>query len=209
MTNFVGVTSITVGDPRPPTAQLTITTPDFVDPKGPLTVSASAQSFIGSSVAEAEITILWSAPSVFLDFDDPLFDILGSDRIDVNGTGTIITDENGLGSVDLDISDFSQFLQPFRTDIKVEAIWIGPTRERIRETDNVQVATGPVRVTISWLFQTALPGIESGVIPIVRDVAGEPVDYTSVTIYSGPMTEETIALWQETCNPRVDTNGIG
>lgn len=51
---------------------------------------------------------------------------------DISGTGTILTDESGNGSVDLDISEFSNLLTPFETTIEVEFIWIGPTRERIR-----------------------------------------------------------------------------
>lgn len=49
--------TITVGDPRPPTATLSVSTPDFVTPEGPLKVSVSAQSFLGASVALAEITV--------------------------------------------------------------------------------------------------------------------------------------------------------
>lgn len=77
---------IVVGDPRPPTAQLTVSTPDFVTPEGPLNVSASAQSFLGSSVALAEITVQWTLPE------------------GVSGTGTIITDADGQGSIEVDIS---------------------------------------------------------------------------------------------------------
>lgn len=74
------------------------------------------------------------------------------------------------------------------------------------------VATGPVRLTLSWLFKTPLPGVETGLFPVVTDLDGKAAEYKSVTLYAGPMKEEGIAAWEEKCDTSEDFfygNSIG
>lgn len=52
--------SVTVADPRPPTAELTMEAPAWVMPDGTLRANITAQSFIGASVADAPMTLAWT-----------------------------------------------------------------------------------------------------------------------------------------------------
>ncbi|KAF6261957.1 hypothetical protein COO60DRAFT_1458856 [Scenedesmus sp. NREL 46B-D3] len=51
--------SFTVGDPRPPTATLSIDAPAWVKPTDSVTVKLTAASYIGSDVSDADITLEW------------------------------------------------------------------------------------------------------------------------------------------------------
>lgn len=56
---YIAGTGFTVADPRPPTAQLTLTAPNWVKPKDAVKVSLKAESYVGSDVSEANVTIAW------------------------------------------------------------------------------------------------------------------------------------------------------
>lgn len=83
-------------------------------------------------MAGAEIDITWESSNKFVPFPRGLAsDALGDENVQVEGEAVIVTDENGQGTLDIDVSEFEAFLAPFQDTIKVEATFVGPTRERI------------------------------------------------------------------------------
>lgn len=57
---YIAGSSFTVADPRPPTAALTLTAPNWVKPDAVVPVSVGAESYIGSDVTDANISISWN-----------------------------------------------------------------------------------------------------------------------------------------------------
>lgn len=58
---FVDSVTITISDPRPPTAELLLTVPSFAPPNTTITVTGSTVSLLGSNVVGAEVDIQWNA----------------------------------------------------------------------------------------------------------------------------------------------------
>lgn len=56
---YIAGSGFTVADPRPPTAELTITAPNWVKPADSVRVSLKAESYVGSDVSGANMTIAW------------------------------------------------------------------------------------------------------------------------------------------------------
>lgn len=57
---FVDSVRFVLSDPRPPTSELTLAVPEFVEPGGSFEVSGSAASLLGAPVAGAEVVITFS-----------------------------------------------------------------------------------------------------------------------------------------------------
>ena len=51
-----------MADPRPPTAELSLTAPKWVKADAKVPVSLVAKSYVGTQVAGADITLEWSLP---------------------------------------------------------------------------------------------------------------------------------------------------
>ena len=51
---------ITIADPRPPTAELTLTSPLWAAPNTTVVVNGTASSLLGADMADAEVTITWN-----------------------------------------------------------------------------------------------------------------------------------------------------
>lgn len=60
----VDTVSITISDPRPPTAELLLTVPSFAPPNSTITLTGSTVSLLGSNVVGAEVDIQWQAEDV-------------------------------------------------------------------------------------------------------------------------------------------------
>lgn len=56
---YIAGTGFTVADPRPPTAALTLTASNWVRPKDDVEVSLKAESYVGSDVSGANMTVAW------------------------------------------------------------------------------------------------------------------------------------------------------
>ena len=56
----IDAVQITVADPRPPTADLSLLVPDWALPNATVSITAIASSYLGTSVSKANITLKWS-----------------------------------------------------------------------------------------------------------------------------------------------------
>jgi hypothetical protein len=65
------VTSIivTIADPRPPTAELTLVSPPWAAPNTTVLVNGTAVSLLGSNVGGAIVTITWSVQAAEIPVD--------------------------------------------------------------------------------------------------------------------------------------------
>ena len=59
----LAVATVTVSDPRPPTAELTLDAPRWAKPGSSVPVSGVAESFLGADVADANISVVWNVQS--------------------------------------------------------------------------------------------------------------------------------------------------
>lgn len=114
-------TTFTVGDPRPPTASLAVSTgSNWVKPDGSVAVSVTTKSYVGSDVTDAEVTVKWStgkAEGVLL--------------LKTNSTG------GATGTVEL-----AKLPAANRSEtgdsLTLKATWIGPTREPLSDSKTVK-----------------------------------------------------------------------
>jgi hypothetical protein len=114
-------TSFTVGDPRPPTATLAVsTTSSWVKPDGSVSITVATKSYVGSDVSGAEVTLKWSTGKAE-----------GELLLTTNATGV------ATGTVEL-----SKLPAGNRSDMgdsmTLKATWIGPTREPLSDSKTVK-----------------------------------------------------------------------
>eukprot|EP00879_Flechtneria_rotunda_P001797 GHRR01001961.1.p1 GENE.GHRR01001961.1~~GHRR01001961.1.p1 ORF type:complete len:2104 (+),score=689.06 GHRR01001961.1:216-6527(+) len=143
--SYVTNVEFTVADPRPPTAALTLSAPNWVKPNGTVQITVQAKSYIGSDLSGTNITIDWNAAKTS-----------GTLELETNGTGAA-TARVELGKLPaINVSDVGD-------QLTVKATWIGPTREPIFQTKTVRIADGPIRVELARTLITDLPGMMFGV----------------------------------------------
>lgn len=105
------VVTITVADPRPPTAELVIDAPGTVAPGGVLVVALNATSFLGTNVANAEVELTWKRKpdqTVYIPTDEQA--AVGATSIDVAGTVAVVTDAKGEATAEIDLAPYQQYL---------------------------------------------------------------------------------------------------
>jgi hypothetical protein len=77
-------------------------------------------SYLGSSVADAEIDVKWSTGKA-------------------SGTSKPVTDSKGKAQVTIPLGKLPEAnISQAGETLKVDAVWIGPTRERITATKDVK-----------------------------------------------------------------------
>ncbi|KIZ04279.1 hypothetical protein MNEG_3680 [Monoraphidium neglectum] len=161
----VGSTGFTVGDPRPPTAELNVTAPKWVTPRARVNVQLTARSYIGTQVANASISLAWTLPKA-------------------KGEIEVTTDSEGRASAAIDLGELGAANATRAGDaLELRATWIGPTREPIFASRTVKIADGPVRVELSRTLETDLPGVPFGVTAAAYSNEDDaPLDGTLVAI---------------------------
>lgn len=113
--------TFTVGDPRPPTASLAVSTQsNWVKPDGSVTVSVTTKSYVGSDVSGAEVTLKWSTGSAE-----------GELLLKTNSTG------GATGTVDLSKLPASNRSEAGE-GLTLKATWIGPTREPLSDSKTIK-----------------------------------------------------------------------
>lgn len=113
--------TFTVGDPRPPTASLAVSTQsNWVKPDGSVTVSVTTKSYVGSDVSGAEVTLKWSTGSAE-----------GELLLKTNSSG------GATGTVDLSKLPAANRSEAGES-LTVKATWIGPTREPLSDSKTVK-----------------------------------------------------------------------
>lgn len=145
----VASTAITVGDPRPPTADLTLLVPKRVSSQGTVKVGVHAQSYVGTSVSGASVEVKWEVG-------------------DNTGNFTITTDATGKVEAEVDLKSLS--LDQKDAMLQVTAQWMGPTREYIVKEAQVVVSDNSQKLTITRSLITDMPGYDFGVIVSVKDL---------------------------------------
>ncbi|GMH35163.1 hypothetical protein BSKO_03031 [Bryopsis sp. KO-2023] len=156
----------TVADPRPPTVELTIDAPFWARPNSTVTIDLTAESFIGSAVGDAEITLKWSIP--------------GSEK-SLDGEIEVKTDASGKGKAEIDLSDLETIPKPGQT-LTIDATWVGPTRELIEKSTSVMLEVADVKLKFRRTVATDFPGQEFGVLAELTDLKGVPFEKTNLLL---------------------------
>uniref|UniRef100_A0A7S3VJT0 Alpha-2-macroglobulin domain-containing protein n=1 Tax=Dunaliella tertiolecta TaxID=3047 RepID=A0A7S3VJT0_DUNTE len=137
----VAFATITVADPRPPTADLTLEAPTWAKPDAPVQCKLRAVSYLGSQVAQASMRVTWNAGTA-------------------QGSLDVVTDDEGLGSFIVPLQGIPSGKAPATGDtLFVTVEWIGPTRERIVRNSETRLDAYSVRLNVGRSLDTDLPGI--------------------------------------------------
>ncbi|KAK9803301.1 hypothetical protein WJX72_010340 [[Myrmecia] bisecta] len=166
----IAAVSITVGDPRPPTAALTLATPIWARYSDVVPVQLHAESYIGASVGGAQMQLGWRIGTF----------ASGNQSVTVDSQGDAVVPIN-LNTLNSTVADMLAALTGQGLDITVN--WVGPTRELITESTSVRLAKNELTVALVPSLNTDRPGIEFGVFPTVTSVATLlPVDDLPVSL---------------------------
>jgi hypothetical protein len=105
-----------VADPRPPTAEMSITGPNWVKPKDNVKIGVNITSYLGVSIGSADVELSWSTDKA-------------------KGNQTITTNAEGEAEATIPLGRLPQanVSLPGNT-LTIQAVWIGNTRERITAT---------------------------------------------------------------------------
>mmetsp|Transcript_14647 Transcript_14647/g.36469 ORF Transcript_14647/g.36469 Transcript_14647/m.36469 type:complete len:2268 (-) Transcript_14647:639-7442(-) len=165
----VGSESVVVSDPRPPTADLTLAVPGWARPNASVPLTASAASYLGSSVAGVNMTAVWSTPKA-------------------RGLVNLTTDAAGMAAATIDLSALPPANASEAGDsLAVSVEWVGPTRERITRTATVRLEEAPRRLELARTLDTHTPGVRFGVTArVVSNEDGEEVQDVPLTITLAP-----------------------
>eukprot|EP00882_Tetradesmus_deserticola_P010136 GHRQ01010711.1.p1 GENE.GHRQ01010711.1~~GHRQ01010711.1.p1 ORF type:complete len:517 (+),score=185.74 GHRQ01010711.1:105-1553(+) len=110
----------TVGDPRPPTATLSVDAPAWAKPTDSVTVKLTAASYIGSDVSGADITLEWQTDKA-------------------KGSVTSETNAQGIATAVIALGQLPKANQSEPGDtLRLAVTWIGPTREAITASKSVK-----------------------------------------------------------------------
>ncbi|GIL54024.1 hypothetical protein Vafri_9574 [Volvox africanus] len=136
---------ITVADPRPPTVDLKLSAPAWSFPNSSLSFTATAVSYIGVSVSDANLTATWRTAKAA-------------------GLLQLTTDAEGRaeGTIDLGALPPANRSEPY-DNLNIDVVWIGPTRERITRAASVILADGPARLQLQLSLTPSTPGISFSV----------------------------------------------
>eukprot|EP00892_Ulva_mutabilis_P003496 jgi/Ulvmu1/1518/UM011_0248.1 len=165
----VSSVSITISDPRPPTAELLFTVPAFAPPNSTITLTGSTVSLLGSNVVGAEVDIQWRA---------------GEAQGSLVGTAGA----NGNFTVELDLNEVAPLLD-VGGSISFDAVWIGPTRERLTASGSVAIQFTPftVELTTGVDLEALVPGRTFGIVAAVDSPNGPPSQ--DVVVTAVPITQ--------------------
>ena len=166
--------SFTVGVPRTPTVELGVKAPRWVSPTGEASVTVKAESFVGASLGNQEITVEWS-----------LYYEADGKEVDLDETETIITDNSGTAIFTLDLSKL-QHVPPVDSRIYFTIRWVGPTGELIEETANTEIAWEDLFIALRRTVWTEVPQQPFGVWVELSDLDGDALPkgtYKEAQIY--------------------------
>eukprot|EP00775_Hariotina_reticulata_P009988 gene9988-10143_t len=131
----------TIGNPRPPTAVLNVTAPSWAPPGSTVKVYIQASSYLGADVSNAPMTLSWVVP-------------------ETQGTIKVTTDSKGKAIAYIPLDKLPEGKATKLGDsLTISVEWIGPTRERIKETKIIRIENGSVRVRVTRSPTTDLPGV--------------------------------------------------
>jgi hypothetical protein len=113
--------SFTVGDPRPPTASLVLSTKsNWAKPDGTVAVVVTTKSYVGSDVSGAEVTLKWSTGKA-------------------EGEQVLKTNASGVASGVVELGKLPQANRSeVGSSVTLRATWIGPTREPLMQSKTVK-----------------------------------------------------------------------
>ncbi|KAF6250306.1 hypothetical protein COO60DRAFT_896848 [Scenedesmus sp. NREL 46B-D3] len=179
--------SFTVGNPRPPTALLNVTVPQWLPPTSTVKVLIKASSYLGADVSGANIDVTWTLPRA-------------------SGALNVTTDAQGRAEASIPLGQLPpQNASSLGDQLSLTAVWIGPTRERIAETASVRIANGPVRVELSRSPDTDVPGVPflMSARTWLNDEDGTQLEGVTVEVYLKPNTSESLANCSSDANAQL------
>eukprot|EP01025_Chloroclados_australasicus_P034639 TRINITY_DN3539_c0_g2_i1.p1 TRINITY_DN3539_c0_g2~~TRINITY_DN3539_c0_g2_i1.p1 ORF type:complete len:2104 (+),score=260.43 TRINITY_DN3539_c0_g2_i1:139-6450(+) len=142
--------TVTGSSPRTPTAALTVIAPSWARPNSTFPIEVTTVSYIGASLKDEEIKVQW----------DYYSDI---QQENIQGSFTIVTNENGTAVTIIDLQDLAPDLQiqdTFRLDFE----YIGPTRECLTDAKAIQMRKSEYTVNLmTSVTEVKMPGFEFGV----------------------------------------------
>lgn len=165
-----GSESFSVKDPRPPTAVLNLTAPDWALPNATVKALIKVTSYLGADVSDATISLTWTVP-------------LASGAINVT------TDARGRAIAVIPLGALPKANATALGDqLEVKASWVGPTGEPYFEKRTVRLAEGPVRSTVARSPATDTPGIPFVVsaATFLNDEADTAVEGVTVEVSLAP-----------------------
>ncbi|CAD7705214.1 unnamed protein product, partial [Ostreobium quekettii] len=154
--------SFTVGDPRLPTAGLTINAPEWALPTANVTVQVVARSLIGPAVGGATMKLDWR-----IEGHDGKEELASQEEITTNSTG--------VATVVINLANLAE-TPSLRSSLAIDVQWVGPTRELIEESSSVKLRLANIKVTHIRSLETDVPGVGFGVATDVKDLQGSKVD---------------------------------
>ncbi|KAI8474284.1 MAG: hypothetical protein J3K34DRAFT_456831 [Monoraphidium minutum] len=169
--------SFQVADPRPPTAVLNLTAPDWAHPTSAVKALIKVTSYLGADVSDAVIRVTWTVPLA-------------------TGAVNIATDARGRAVVLIPLGDLPKANATKLGDsLEIKASWVGPTGDVYDETASVKMAEGPVDSYALRSPATDAPGVPFVVAArtSLNDGAGTLVEGVSVAVLLKPASPGALA----------------
>ncbi|KAG2447335.1 hypothetical protein HYH02_007664 [Chlamydomonas schloesseri] len=189
--DVAGSFSLTVADPRPPTAELKVDVPPWALPTSAVPIKLTAVSYVGAPVDNSPITITWSHSKA-------------------SGLIKLTTGLDGVASTTLDLGALPEANRTTAYDsLAVAAEWVGPTRELIKKSATVTLADGPARLSLRTSLDTDVPGVAFAVgADLTSNVDGSAITGVAVTatLYPDPTAGSAACADTPSCTT---TSGAG
>ncbi|KAI8474281.1 MAG: hypothetical protein J3K34DRAFT_375003 [Monoraphidium minutum] len=169
--------SFQVADPRPPTAVLNLTAPDWALPASAVKALIKVTSYLGADVSDATIRVTWTVPLA-------------------TGAVNVTTDARGRAVVLIPLGDLPKANATKLGDsLEIKANWVGPTGDVYDETASVKMAEGPVDSYALRSPATDAPGVPFVVAArtSLNDGAGTVIEGVSVAVSLKPASPGALA----------------
>ncbi|KAF8068259.1 hypothetical protein HT031_001946 [Scenedesmus sp. PABB004] len=169
--------TFTVGTPRPPTALLNVTVPDWAPPGATVEVLIAASSYLGATVSGADVSLTWTVPRA-------------------TGRLTVTTDTAGKARAAIPLGALPPANATELGDtLGIVVEWVGPTRERVVERESVRIANGPVRVELARSPVADVPGVPFIVAAStwLNDRDGTQLEGVTVEVSLAPNASDSLA----------------
>ncbi|GBF96122.1 hypothetical protein Rsub_08870 [Raphidocelis subcapitata] len=169
--------AFTVADPRPPTAVLNVTVPDWSMPNSTVKALVSIASYLGADVSGATVKLTWTVPLA-------------------KGEVNVTTDARGRAVALIPLGELpAANATKIGDSLELRSEWVGPTGEPYLQSNTVRLEEGPVSATLSLSPQTDAPGVPFIVsaATFLNDEARTPLEGVVVEVSLAPANATSLA----------------
>ncbi|GBF96123.1 hypothetical protein Rsub_08871 [Raphidocelis subcapitata] len=169
--------AFTVADPRPPTAVLNVTVPDWSMPNSTVKALVSIASYLGADVSGATVKLTWTVPLA-------------------KGEVNVTTDARGRALALIPLGELpAANATKIGDSLELRSEWVGPTGEPYFRSNTVRLEEGPVSATLSCSPQTDAPGVPFIVsaATFLNDEARTPLEGVVVEVSLAPANATSLA----------------